>query len=87
MKNTLNNWSNYYAANVLIASDFGLMLVGLVWICHSLRFDRHVMGNEKWMAILTGLLLLVLGANIYNSVICIQSKQKGVEDKSYRLAK
>ena len=27
------------------------------------------MGNEKWMAIHTGLLILLLGANIYSTVV------------------
>jgi hypothetical protein len=42
-------------------------LVALVWICHSLKHDPQVMGNEKWMAVHTVLLILVLGSYIWFS--------------------
>jgi hypothetical protein len=42
-----------------------LLFIGLVWICKSLRHDEHVMGNEKFMAIHSILLVIVLISNFY----------------------
>ena len=42
-----------------------LLLVALVWICHSLKHDKHLMGNEKWMGAHTVLLTGVLGSYIW----------------------
>ena len=69
----LDNWTILYIPNTFLLADCVLLLIGLVWICHSLRYDRQVMGNEKWMAIHTGLLILTLGANIYNTVVSVKS--------------
>ena len=66
---SLVNWTGFYIPNTWLFIDCVLLLVGLVWICHSLRHDPQVMGNEKWMAIYTGLLLLTLGAYIYSTVV------------------
>jgi heme A synthase len=42
-----------------------LLFVALVWICHSLKNDEHLMGNEKWMAVHLVLLTMVLGSYIW----------------------
>ena len=46
-----------------------LLLIGLVWIFHSLKQDPQVMGNEKWMCLHTILLIITLGAWIYYASI------------------
>lgn len=38
-------------------------MVALLWICHSLRHDPHVMGNEPLMAAHT--IMLLLSSAIY----------------------
>ena len=53
--------------------DCVLLLVGLVWICHSLKHDKEVMGNEKWMLIHNILLFTALGAWIYSSTTIIKT--------------
>jgi len=70
---SLVNWTAFYIPTFWLFIDCVLLLVGLVWICHSLRDDPLVMGNEKWMAIHTGLLLLNLGANIYGTIVYVTS--------------
>jgi hypothetical protein len=47
-----------------VGIDVILMLFSLAWICHSLKDDKKVMGNEKYMAIHTTLLLILLGSGI-----------------------
>jgi hypothetical protein len=42
-----------------------LLLVALFWVCHSLRYDKHLMGNEKWMGVHFVLLTMVLGSYIW----------------------
>jgi len=66
-------WTAFYIPNTCLFIDCMLLLISLVWICHSLRYDRQVMGIEKWMAIHTGLLVLTLGANIYNTVFYVKN--------------
>jgi len=68
----LVNWTYYYIPTTCLLADCVLLLIGLIWICHSLRHDTQVMGNEKWMAIHTGLLVLTLGANIYMTVVYVK---------------
>jgi hypothetical protein len=41
-----------------------LLFVSLVWICNSLKHDKHLMGNEKWMAVHLVLLTMVFGSYI-----------------------
>jgi hypothetical protein len=52
---------------VLLLSFCILLLVALLWVCHSLRHDKQLMGNEKWMAVHLVLLTLMLGSYIYAS--------------------
>jgi len=59
------HWTFYYIPCGFLFIDFVLLLIGLSWICYSLRHDPQVMGNEKWMAVHTGLLLILLSSNIY----------------------
>jgi hypothetical protein len=47
---------------VFLLVDCILLFVALVWICHSLKHDPEVMGNERWMAAHSVLLVLVLGS-------------------------
>jgi hypothetical protein len=49
---------------VLLGIDVILMLFALAWICHSLKNDKKVMGNEKYMAIHTTLLLILFGSGL-----------------------
>jgi hypothetical protein len=54
-----------YIPTLFLTADCVLLLIGLVWICKSLKHDPQVMGNEKWMCLHTILLILTLGAWIY----------------------
>jgi hypothetical protein len=51
-------------AGAFLLLDCVLLIVALVWICHSLKNDPEVMGNEKWMAAHAILLFLTLGSSI-----------------------
>ena len=46
--------------SAFICLDVVLMYVALAWICHSLKNDRKVMGNEKLMAVHCTILLVIL---------------------------
>jgi hypothetical protein len=62
---TLHKWISNIVPGVLLMIDCILLCVALVWICHSLRYDPQVMGNEKWMAVHSGILVLMLGSYIW----------------------
>jgi hypothetical protein len=62
---TLDNWTDNIIPGVFLLVDCILLFVALVWICHSLRQDPQVMGNEKWMAVHSVLLVLMLGSYIW----------------------
>jgi hypothetical protein len=62
---TLNNWTNRIIPAMFLFGCCILLLVALVWICHSLRHDPQLMGNERWMAVHAILLIMVLGSYIY----------------------
>jgi hypothetical protein len=57
----LKVWLTEIAPNIFICIDCILLFVALVWIYHSLKHDKQVMGNEKWMGMHTFLLLINLG--------------------------
>ena len=57
----------FYLPPILLGIDCVLLLTGLVWICHSLRHDPHVMGNERFMACHLFLLTITLGSQGYVS--------------------
>jgi hypothetical protein len=40
-----------YLPLTFLFADVVLLIIALVWICKSLRHDKQVMGNEKWMAL------------------------------------
>ena len=61
------NFINYYLPDILLGIDCMLLLAGLVWICHSLRYDPHVMGNERFMAAHLTLLTITLGSQAFYS--------------------
>jgi hypothetical protein len=44
------------------------MVVALIWICYSLRNDKKVKGNDKFMAIHIGLCLVLLATQVINIV-------------------
>jgi hypothetical protein len=64
----INSWTFTYIPTLFLTADCVLLLIGLVWICHSLKHDPQVMGNEKWMCLHTILLIITLGAFIYYSI-------------------
>jgi hypothetical protein len=57
------NWNIIPCFNLVVFCI--LLLTALAWICHSLRHDPHVMGNEKYMAAHLVLLTMVLVSYIY----------------------
>jgi hypothetical protein len=62
-------WTYVYVPTLFLTADCVLLLIGLVWICNSLKHDPQVMGNEKWMCLHTILLSITLGAWIYYSIL------------------
>ena len=58
-------WTYLYIPSLFLTADCVLLLIGLVWICRSLKHDPQVMGNEKWMCLHTILLSITLGAFIF----------------------
>ena len=62
---TLDNWTYNIIPGVFLLSFCILLLVALLWVLHSLRHDKHLLGNEKWMAVHFVLLTLVLGSYIW----------------------
>jgi hypothetical protein len=61
----LENWTYNIIPGVFILSFCTLLLVALLWVLHSLRHDKHLMGNEKWMAAHFVLLTILLGSYIW----------------------
>jgi hypothetical protein len=55
----------YTLPQLFIAIDCLLLLIALIWICRSLKHDKHVMGNEKYMVLHSALLLMTLGGQTY----------------------
>jgi hypothetical protein len=64
---TASKWVGAYIPNVFLGLDCLLLSIGLVWIYYSLRHDKSVMGNEKFMVLHTFLLVIVMA-----SQICLQ---------------
>jgi C4-dicarboxylate transporter len=62
---TLDNWSHQILPNVYLLIDCTLLLVALIWICRSLKHDKHMMGNEKYMGVHTILLLITFASQAY----------------------
>jgi uncharacterized membrane protein YwzB len=60
----LDNWTYNIIPGVFLLAFCILLLIALVWVCHSLRHDKHLMGNEKWMAAHLVLLTIMLGSYI-----------------------
>jgi hypothetical protein len=67
--NKIDDWTFTYIPAIFLTADCVLLLIGLVWICHSLKHDPQVMGNEKWMGLHTFLFVLTLGAWIVYSCL------------------
>lgn len=55
----------YILPNLYILIDCLLLFIALIWICRSLKHDKHVMGNEKYMVLHSSLLVLTLGSQVY----------------------
>jgi hypothetical protein len=64
----IDNWTYVFIPTMFLIADCVLLLIGLVWICKSLKHDPQVMGNEKWMCLHTILLIITIGAWNYYSV-------------------
>jgi hypothetical protein len=64
--------TTYYIPSAFLLLDCILLTVGLAWICHSLKHEPQVMGNEKWMAVHSLLIFLLFGSQTY----AILSKQE-----------
>jgi hypothetical protein len=62
-------WTVFYIPTFFFTADCVLLLIGLVWICKSLKHEPQVMGNEKWMCLHTILLIITLGAFIYYAFV------------------
>ena len=65
---TLNLWFQYVLPLGFLGVDCVLLFVALVWIYQSLKHDKHVMGNEKFMLLHAILLLVVFGSGIYTAI-------------------
>ena len=63
----IDNWTYVFIPTMFLIAECVLLLIGLVWICKSLKHEPQVMGNEKWMCLHTILLIITLGAWIYFS--------------------
>jgi hypothetical protein len=61
----LNNWTDRIIPSVFLLVFCLLLLISLFWILNSLRYDKQLMGNEKWMAAHFALLTMVLGSYIW----------------------
>jgi hypothetical protein len=66
-------WSHSILPNVYLCIDCALLLAALIWICRSLKHDKHMMGNEKYMGVHTFLLLITFTSQVY-LLICKQDK-------------
>jgi hypothetical protein len=58
----IDHWTLLWIPCFFLLIDCILLLIGIIWICNSLRYDKQVMGNEKWMAVHTALLSITLGS-------------------------
>ena len=58
----IDELTHYYLPNILMFIFCTLLLVSLIWICRSLKHDKHMMGNEKFMAIHLGFLLITVAS-------------------------
>ena len=65
---TLNHVCFFVLPNAFIFIDCTLLLIALVWIFKSLKHDKHVMGNEKYMLLHTFLLTLLFGSQLYTAI-------------------
>jgi len=61
----LDFWILFVLPNFIMFVECLLLLIALVWIFKSLKHDKHVMGNEKWMLLHTILLILTFGSQLY----------------------
>ena len=80
------NEAQFYIEMILLGIDVILMLFSLAWICHSLKDDKKVMGNEKYMAIHTILLLILLSSGILatDSYMIMRNAFNGLDLKSLK---
>jgi hypothetical protein len=62
---TLEYWTYFIIPSVFMLSYCILLLVALLWVLYSLKHDKHLIGNEKWMGLHFILLTLVLGSYIW----------------------
>jgi hypothetical protein len=61
----IEKWTLKIIPGVFLLAFCILLLVALLWVLHSLKNDKHLMGNEKWMAVHLVFLTLVLGSYIW----------------------
>jgi hypothetical protein len=64
---TIKFWDWNYPTQVwvpvaFLMIDCILLLIALLWILNSLRYEKQARGNEKWMGIHTALLTITLGS-------------------------
>jgi hypothetical protein len=64
IKGRINKKLNFVVADEIplafLTIDCVLLFISLVWIFHSLRYDKQARGNERWMGIHTVLLTITL---------------------------
>jgi hypothetical protein len=65
---TLSEWTSAYNPSIFLLTDCVLLFTGLAWICNSLKHDPQVMGNEKYMAAHSFILILMLASYIYAEI-------------------
>jgi hypothetical protein len=66
---TLLNWTFNIIPGFFLLGFCILLLVAILWVCYSLRHDKKLIGNDKWMAVHLVLLTLVLGSSVYEKFI------------------
>jgi hypothetical protein len=65
----LVNWTLIINPSLFISSFCVILLVALIWIFHTFRHDKNLMGNERWMALHSFLLVLILVSFIWYTFI------------------
>lgn len=70
----LSHWTFLYIPAGFLLTDCVLLTIGLVWICHSLKHEPHLLGNEKWMCVHTSLLIITLGSYLFYTIKTVQKK-------------
>jgi hypothetical protein len=67
----IEKWTYNIIPGVFLLAFCILLLVALLWVCHSLQQDKHLMGNEKWMGVHFALLTLVLVSYIWANFFAV----------------